>query len=274
MADLDILLPTCNRPESLVMTLAGVASQSDPRLHLVLSDQSDHPVTEERVVRSLLRVIEARGGTVETHHRVPPLGIAEQRDFLLGRAVSEWVLYLDDDVFMQPWVVEELLRAIREESCGFVGAFPVGLSFRDDVRPAQQAVEFWEGPVQPEDIAPGSPKWERWHLHRAANPFHVAATLPPGLIRRYKVAWLSCCILYDRQKLLAVGGFSFWVRLPRFHSGEEVLVQNLLLRRWGGCGLLPSGTYHSELPSTVLNPEGGIDGHALDLLPEMIARYG
>lgn len=52
------------------------------------------------------------------------------------------------------------------------------------------------------------------------------------------------------------------------------LVQNLLLRRWGGCALLPSGTYHSELPSTVLNCEGTVDGKALDLLPEMVARYG
>jgi hypothetical protein len=79
--------------------------------------------------------------------------------------------------------------------------------------------------------------------------------------------------MYDRQKLLDVGGFSFWSRLPRFHSGEEVLVQNLLMRRWGGCGMVPSGTYYSQLPSTVLNGEGGVDGHALDLLDEMATRY-
>lgn len=29
----------------------------------------------------------------------------------------------------------------------------------------------------------------------------------------------------------------------------------------------------AELPSTVLNGEGRVDGHALDLLPEMVARY-
>ena len=37
-------------------------------------------------------------------------------------------------------------------------------------------------------------------------------------------------MLYDRQKLLEAGGFEFWRRLPRYHSGEEVLVQNLLVR--------------------------------------------
>jgi hypothetical protein len=44
------------------------------------------------------------------------------------------------------------------------------------------------------------------------------------------VAWISACVLYDRQKLLEAGGFEFWRRLPRYHSGEEVLVQNLLVR--------------------------------------------
>ena len=50
-------------------------------------------------------------------------------------------------------------------------------------------------------------------------------------------------------------------------------MQNLLLRRFGGCGILPSGTYHAEEPSTVLNAAGGVDGHALALLPEMIRAY-
>ena len=92
-------------------------------------------------------------------------------------------------------------------------------------------------------------------------------------VRRYKVAWLASCILYDRAKLLSVGGFAFWSRLPRYHSGEEVLVQNLLMRRYGGCGIMPSGTYYAQVPTTVLNAAGSVDGHALELLPEMIARY-
>ena len=72
---------------------------------------------------------------------------------------------------------------------------------------------------------------------------------------------------------MEVGGFEFWSRLPRYHSGEEVLVQNLMMRLWGGCAVLPSGTYHSEMPSTVLNSRGAVDGHALDLLPELVARF-
>lgn len=274
MASVDILLPTCNRLESLILALSGVAAQTVTDVNVIVADQSQEPVGDSPVVQTLRRLIEARSGSVEWHYRVPSKGIAEQRDFLLGRATADSVLYLDDDVFMEPWVVEQLLKTLQTEQCGFVGAFPTGLSFRNDVRPNQQIIEFWDGPVRPEAVNPGSPEWERWQLHRAANLYHVSQALPPGEIRRYKVAWIASCILYDRAKLLEVGGFSFWSRLPRYHSGEEVLVQNLLMRRWGGCAITPSGTYHAEVPSTVLNPAGTVDGHALNLLPEMVERYG
>jgi Glycosyl transferase family 2 len=273
MAAVDVLLPTCNRLPALIFTLSGVATQDHTDLRVIVSDQGREPVENEPVLQTLRRVIAARGGSVEYHYRAPSQGIAEQRDFLLGRSTAPAVLFLDDDVLMEPWVVGRLLRTLRDEGCGFVGAFPTGLSFRDDVRPQQQVVEFWDGPVRPEAVEPGSPRWERWQLHRAANQWHVSRRLPPGQFRRYKVAWIASCVLYDRAKLLEVGGFSFWKRLPRYHSGEDVLVQNLLLRRWGGCAIMPSGTYHAEVPSTVLNPEGKVDGHALDLLPEMVRRY-
>jgi len=274
MALVDILLPTCNRLPSLIMALSGIASQTAlGRCSLIVSDQSDDSAWDSPVVQSLCRMIEARNAPVSWHRRRVRKGIAEQRDFLLRQSKSPNVLYLDDDVFMESWVVGQLMDTIIEQQCGFVGAFPTGLSFRNDVRPHQQIIEYWEGSVRPEAVEPGSPEWERAQLHRAANAYHVARTLPAGERKLYRVAWVACCILYDRPKLLGIGGFGFWSKLPRYHSGEEVLVQNLLMRRWGGCAILPSGTYHSELPSTVLNDRGTVDGHALSLLPEMIERF-
>ena len=256
------------------MTLSGVAGQTLRDLHVIVADQSDEPVENQQVVLTLRRVIDSRGGSVEWHTRPQVHGIAEQRDFLLKRARADAVLYLDDDVLMEPWVVECLLETLQAEGCGFVGAFPAGLSHRDDVRPEQQIIEYWDGPVRPEVVDPGSPQWERWQLHRAANLYHVSQAMPRDChTRLYKVAWIASCILYDRTKLLEVGGFAFWSWLPRYHSGEEVLVQNLLMRRWGGCAIIPSGTYYSQVATTVLNDAGTVDGHALDLLPEMVERY-
>lgn len=269
MSSLDILIPTRNRIQSLIMTLAGVAEQSVTDVHVVVSDQSDERGRESGVVKALLRVIEARGGEVEWHER-GARGIAEQRDFLLGRANADAVLFLDDDVLTESWVAGRLLETLREQRCGFVGAFPAGLSWDHDERPSQERIEYWNGPVQPEEVEPGTDRWELWQLHRAANLRHVERRLRPGEHRIYKVTWCAACVLYDREKLLEAGGFSFWPRLPRHHSGEEVLVQNLLLRRWGGCCIIPSGTYFSELPSTVLNSAGTVDANALDLLPELV----
>jgi hypothetical protein len=273
MAAVDVLLLTRNRLSSLIMTMSGVATQSETDLRVIMADQSDEPVERSPVVQALLRVIRARGGSVEYHHRTALHGIAEQREFLLQRATAPAVLYVDDDVLMETWVVARLLETLRVERCGFVGAFPAGLSHHDDVRPSQQHIEYWDGPVRPEAVQPGSNEWERWQLHRAANQFHVSRSLPPGEVRRYKVAWTGACVLYDRAKLLEVGGFSFWSRLPRYHAGEDVVAQNLLMRRWGGCAIIPSGTYFSEVPTTALNAARRIDGHALDLLPDMISRY-
>lgn len=270
---IDILLPTCNRLESLILTVSGVAGQSLTDLRVIVADQSEVPVAKSQVIQTLRRIIEARGGSWEYHDRAPIHGIAEQRDFLLRQATADAVLYLDDDVFMEPWVVERLYDTLGAQQCAFVGAFPAGLSHREDVRPAQQIVHWWDGPVQAEAVEPDSAEWERWQLHRAANAYHAALRLAPGESRLYRVAWIASCILYDRRKLLEVGGFSFWDRLPRYHSGEEVLVQNLLMRRWGGCAIMPAGTYYSQVPTTVLNEAGTVDGHALDLLPEMIQRY-
>jgi GT2 family glycosyltransferase len=268
---LDVLIPTIDRLDSLIATLTAVAMQEVEAPRVVVADQSARAAASSAVVRTLHRIIEARGGEVEWHYRPPSKGIAEQRDFLLGRAEAPAVLFLDDDVVMEPWVAGRLLDVLRGQRCGFVGAFPAGLSFRDDVRPDQQHVEFWEGPVQPEALDPSMPEWGRADLHRAANQWHVARRVSPGGARLYKVAWVASCVLYDRDKLLDVGGFSFWRRLPRHHSGEDVLVQNLLMRRWGGCAIMPSGTYHAEVPSTVLNERATVDGHALELLDEMAA---
>ena len=50
-------------------------------------------------------------------------------------------------------------------------------------------------------------------------------------------------------------------------------MHHLLMRQWSGCAIAHSGRYHAEVRSIVLNPAGTVDGHALDLLPEMIEQY-
>jgi hypothetical protein len=69
----------------------------------------------------------------------------------------------------------------------------------------------------------------------------------------YKVAWVGGCVLYNTALLRDSGGFSFWRELPPEHAGEDVLAQLRLMAMYGGCGIIPSGVYHQELPTTIPN---------------------
>lgn len=130
MTRVDVALATINRLESLIMTLSGLAAQSHSDLRVIVADQSDAPAGQSAVVQALGRIIEARGGAFEYHHRPERRGIAEQRQFLHEQSMADYVLSIDDDVFIEPWVVARLVAVIRAQGCGFVGAFPAGLSHR------------------------------------------------------------------------------------------------------------------------------------------------
>jgi hypothetical protein len=181
--------------------------------------------------------------------------LAEQRQFLLDQATAPRVLFLDDDIILEPDLLERLVRVLDRERCGFVGSAMIGLKYAHVVRPEEESIEFWDGPVEPELVLPGGPHWSRHRLHNACNLLHVQRRL--GLSRTnervYKVAWVAGCVLYDTTKLRQAGGFSFWPELPPVHCGEDVLAELRVMARFGGCGLAPSGAYHQDLPTTVVD---------------------
>jgi GT2 family glycosyltransferase len=254
VAAIDVLIPTCQRPAALAVTLAGMVAQDFRDFRIVVSDQTedDDPFARGEV-QTLVRVLRIRGHAVELHRHLPRCGLAEHRQFLLGQATALQVLFLDDDLVLEPDVVGRMHGALVRERCGFVGCAPIGPGYVDDVRPHQQHIEWWDGPVQPETVRPGTPQWRRHHLHSAANLYHVQQRLglTAAMQRVYRVAWIGACVLYDTAKLRACGGFDFWRQLPAAHCGEDVLAQLRVMDRFGGCGLIPSGVYHQELPTTV-----------------------
>src|SRR5579884_2406100 len=98
MRDVDVLVPTYNRLESLILVLAGLAAQTIlPTARIVVAEQSDRSGRDHPVVQTARRLVEAHGGIVDWHCRPQVHGIAEQRDYLLRQAAADAVLYLDDD---------------------------------------------------------------------------------------------------------------------------------------------------------------------------------
>jgi GT2 family glycosyltransferase len=253
---LDVLVPTRDRPAELAVTLSGLAAQGGPAgFGVVVSDQSDGvPPWAAPAVATMTRVLRHRGHPVLLTRRLPRRGLAEHRAHLLDLSDAEYVLYLDDDVWLEPDAVPRLVAAIGELGCGFVGNAVHGLSYVDDVRPDSHGhYRQWDGPVVPERVRPGTPAWDRAVIHSAANLLHVTGKLRlrPGEWRAYRVSWVGGCVLYDRAKLLASGGFDFWRRLGPRHQGEDVAAQLAVMARYGGAGVLPSGAYHLEAPTTV-----------------------
>ncbi len=251
----DVLVPTCNRPAELAVTLAGLAGQADPAFAVVISDQSTgDPGWEHPAAAAMVRVLEAQGRPVRLLRHLPRRGLAEHRHFLLEQSSADQCLFLDDDVWLEPGALERLSGALDELACGFVGMAPQGLSYLNDRRPEQTAnFEAWEGQVSAERIRPGAPGFDRWPLHSAANLSHLSAelSLQSGQWVPYRVAWLGGCVLYRREALNDAGGFTFWTDLPVDHAGEDVLAQWQVMERFGGAGILPSGAVHLESPTTV-----------------------
>ncbi len=273
MALVDVLIPTYRRKTGLAVVLTSLLGQTFTDFDVVISDQTEEDRTylKSIEIQTLVRALKWHGHHVILHRHLPRHGLAEQRQFLLEQSRAPYVHYLDDDVLLDPPVMARMLDVLRSEGCGFVGCAATGLSYLDDVRPHQQQIELWSGPVQPEPFESHTIPWDRHKVNNAANPLHLEQRyVRDGRPVRYKVAWVGGAnVLYDRVKLLDVGGFSWWRRLPPEHAGEEVVVQFLLIRKYGGCGILPSGTYHLGLPTTVEDRSH----NATELFDELVREF-
>ena len=272
MSLVDVLIPTFQRPTGLAVVLTSLLAQTFTDFDVTVSDQTGGDGYLESIeIATLVRALRRRGHTVALYRHLPRRGMAEQRHFLLQGSRAPYAHFLDDDILLDSDTMARMLSVIRSEGCGFVGCPATGLEYLDDVRPHQQRVEIWEGPVRPEPFDPAHLPWERHLVNNAANPLHLEHRLVrDGETVRYKVAWVGGAnVLYDRSKLLSVGGFSWWDRLPPGHAGEEVVAQFLLIRKYGGCGILPSGTYHLGLPTNV--PDR--DRNAIELFGDLIREF-
>ncbi|WP_231116286.1 glycosyltransferase family 2 protein [Motilibacter rhizosphaerae] len=269
-----MLIPTADRPSALAPTLTALLAQREAELRIVVADQSPVPVVQQAPeVATAVAALRRNGVRVELVHRPERRGIAEQRDWLLAQAQAPAVLFLDDDVLLEPGAVGRMLDALRTLGCGLVGMPVLGMSAVDDERPEDWApLELWdEQGVHPERVRKGDPAWERWRLHNAATPLHLErmVEVPERGWVAYKVAWIGGCVLYDTGVLRAAGGYAFWRDLPGNLRGEDVVAQLRVLEARGGAGLLPSGAYHLELPTTLADRRVDayaalLEGQALD----------
>jgi len=254
--EINILIPTYKRAKALAVTLTSLYYQTDRSFDIIISDQSpDNRLEEDQTIQTIKRLLEIKGHSVSILKNLPFRGMAQQREFLLDNSAAAYSLFIDDDLVLDSYVVRNMKQIIQRETIGFVGCAVIGLSYQNDIRPHQQQIELWNGEIKPETIIPKSSEWERYKVHNAANIYHVEQNLNASSENPipYKIAWIGGCVMYDTEKLREAGGFSFWKDLPQQHCGEDVLAELRVMKKYGGCGIIPSGVYHQELETTVPN---------------------
>lgn len=74
--DIDVLIPTYDRPAPLAVTLATLVGQTFRDFRVVVSDQMDpkREGTDARVVRAVAEVLRFQGMPVEIHENLPRRG--------------------------------------------------------------------------------------------------------------------------------------------------------------------------------------------------------
>lgn len=118
---LSIIIPTCDRADTLRHSLATVLCQPQPEIEIIVSDNAGGPET-----RLLIESIDdSRLRYLRVDER---LGMSEHWEFALGHARGEWVTMLGDDDGFLPGGVTRFLEtvgkhdvdAISSATCGFV----------------------------------------------------------------------------------------------------------------------------------------------------------
>ncbi len=165
MALVDVLIPTFGRKTGLAIVLTSLLGQTFRDFNVIISDQTDEQqvYVESVEIETLIQALRWHHHQVSVHRHFPRQGMAEQRQFLFECSTAPYVHYIDDDVILDPDVLQRMVTVMQQEQCGFVGCAATGLGFLHDQRPEQERIELWNGPVVAEPFhlqqSPGSVTW-------------------------------------------------------------------------------------------------------------------
>lgn len=108
---ISIIIPTCNRPHFLMEAVESVWNQTVLPDEIIIGDDSRNDVTEKMVMEKIILQSKV---PVRYFHNTPPLYQAENVDFLIRKATSEFLLLLHDDDALLPECLQFLLPPLIE----------------------------------------------------------------------------------------------------------------------------------------------------------------
>ncbi len=99
-----VIIPVYNRLQYLKQAIESALGQTHSRVQVVVVDDGS-PLDPAPVLAEF-------GPRVELHRKANG-GLASARNLGIARAAGEYLLFLDDDDFLEPTAIETLLRALR-----------------------------------------------------------------------------------------------------------------------------------------------------------------
>jgi glycosyltransferase involved in cell wall biosynthesis len=169
-----VAICTCNRAGLLEKSVQSVLPQLTPHSELLIVDNASTDATPQLCAR-----LSAENPRIRTFREMEP-GACVARNLALRQAHGDWVIFLDDDVQIQP---------------GWLAAYETFFNSPDSQKAASVG-----GPVLPLYEIP-APNW---------LPNAVPTLEPPGIIRPCRPGenLIGCNFAVRRETSLTVGGFN------------------------------------------------------------------
>ena len=201
---LSVVIATKNRPQDLEATVASLLAQSCTADELIVIDQSNDSASKRAVERAVANRRRFQGGApvLQYIHKSNIPGAAAARNVGIDLARGDILVFLDDDVILEPDFLREML-AVYEQDRAAAGVSGIITNYERPPR-WQRAVlrAFWRGPFHD----------ERQPIYWNADRLHDH---PPIRVLKFGTTGMSL-------RRAALGHLRFDHRLKNAWPGEDV----------------------------------------------------
>jgi GT2 family glycosyltransferase len=106
---ISVIVPTIGRPDSLRLLLTSLANQTVKPSEVIVADGGESPASRTVCEDPRWAALSVR------HLYVSPPNAVRQREAAIAKASGSYLLFLDDDVELEPNCIERLLETVESE---------------------------------------------------------------------------------------------------------------------------------------------------------------
>ena len=226
------VIATRNRPDSLLATVKSLVAQTELPAELCVVDSS-----EEAPRRAEIEALCADAGVDVDYHHPAPAGLCRQRNIGVDRTSGDPVVFIDDDVELQPDCHERLVaHYARDERVGAV----CGSDLVPDSYPSLYV--FWRR-------AFGLSTWTTKGTGKMKPSFYVDAISRAAESREveYMNGWLMSC----RREVLQEERFDD--AMPGYGQKEDIDFGYRVSRKWKVIKASDATGVHHQIATSRLN---------------------